>query len=140
LIFSGLFERFPRLRVLLVEANIGWIPAMLEQTDDMFVVSKPGDQIAVSFDVTAFPPVGAGQSRTWLLYADGFSKEMNPRSATPDRLEPLPFHRMSRYPYGPDEVYPTTPEHGEYVRGYNVRAVKKPVPPIETSLPHAGKK
>ena len=37
LIFSGLCERFPRLRVLLVEANIGWIPAMLEQTDDMFL-------------------------------------------------------------------------------------------------------
>ena len=27
----------PRLRALLVEANIGWIPAMLEQTDDMFL-------------------------------------------------------------------------------------------------------
>ena len=37
MIFSGLFERFPALRVLLVEANIGWIPAMLEQTDDMFL-------------------------------------------------------------------------------------------------------
>jgi predicted TIM-barrel fold metal-dependent hydrolase len=37
MIFSGLFERFPQLRVLLVEANIGWIPAMLEQTDDMFL-------------------------------------------------------------------------------------------------------
>ena len=37
LIFSGLFERFPGLRALLVEANIGWIPAMLEQTDDMFL-------------------------------------------------------------------------------------------------------
>jgi predicted TIM-barrel fold metal-dependent hydrolase len=37
LIFSGLCERFPRLRIVLVEANIGWIPAMLEQTDDMFL-------------------------------------------------------------------------------------------------------
>jgi predicted TIM-barrel fold metal-dependent hydrolase len=37
MIFAGIFERFPRLRVLLVEANIGWIPAMLEQTDDMFL-------------------------------------------------------------------------------------------------------
>jgi predicted TIM-barrel fold metal-dependent hydrolase len=37
MIFSGLFERFPRLRALLVEANVGWIPAMLEQTDDMFL-------------------------------------------------------------------------------------------------------
>jgi predicted TIM-barrel fold metal-dependent hydrolase len=37
MIFAGIFERFPRLRVLLVESNIGWIPAMLEQTDDMFL-------------------------------------------------------------------------------------------------------
>src|SRR5262245_16803020 len=37
LLFSGLFERVPTLAVLLVEANIGWIPAMLEQTDDMFL-------------------------------------------------------------------------------------------------------
>jgi predicted TIM-barrel fold metal-dependent hydrolase len=37
MIFSGLFERFPRLKVVLVEANIGWIPSMLEQADDMFL-------------------------------------------------------------------------------------------------------
>jgi predicted TIM-barrel fold metal-dependent hydrolase len=37
MIFSGLFDRFPELRIVLVEANIGWIPAMLEQTDDMFL-------------------------------------------------------------------------------------------------------
>lgn len=37
MIFSGMFQRCPRLRALLVEANIGWIPAMLEQTDDMFL-------------------------------------------------------------------------------------------------------
>ncbi|MGH7896279.1 MAG: amidohydrolase family protein, partial [Candidatus Binatia bacterium] len=37
MIFGRIFERFPRLAALLVEANIGWIPAMLEQTDDMFL-------------------------------------------------------------------------------------------------------
>lgn len=37
LLFSGIFEKFPRLKVLLVEANIGWIPTLLEQTDDMFL-------------------------------------------------------------------------------------------------------
>jgi predicted TIM-barrel fold metal-dependent hydrolase len=36
LLFSGLFERFPRLKILLVESNIGWIPTLLEQSDDMF--------------------------------------------------------------------------------------------------------
>ena len=37
LIFSGIFERFTALKLLLVEANIGWIPSLLEQVDDMFL-------------------------------------------------------------------------------------------------------
>ena len=37
LIFSGIFERFPSLKLLLVEANIGWIPTLLEQVDDMYL-------------------------------------------------------------------------------------------------------
>src|SRR3954466_13192542 len=37
LIFSGLFERFPTLKVVLVEANIGWIPILLEQMDDTWL-------------------------------------------------------------------------------------------------------
>ncbi len=37
LIFSGIFERFGSLKLLLVEANIGWIPTLLEQVDDMFL-------------------------------------------------------------------------------------------------------
>jgi predicted TIM-barrel fold metal-dependent hydrolase len=36
LIFSGVFEKFPRLKMLLVESNISWIPGLLEQSDDMF--------------------------------------------------------------------------------------------------------
>ena len=36
LLFSGIFARFPDLKIVLVEANIGWIPTLLEQADDMF--------------------------------------------------------------------------------------------------------
>jgi len=36
LLFSVIFERFPGLKLVLVEANIGWIPSLLEQADDMF--------------------------------------------------------------------------------------------------------
>jgi predicted TIM-barrel fold metal-dependent hydrolase len=36
LLFSGIFDRFPQLKIVLVEANIGWIPTLLEQADDMF--------------------------------------------------------------------------------------------------------
>jgi predicted TIM-barrel fold metal-dependent hydrolase len=36
ILFSGIFQRFPRLKIVLVESNIGWIPTLLEQADDMF--------------------------------------------------------------------------------------------------------
>ncbi len=36
LMFSGMFRKFPDLKIVLVEANIGWIPTLLEQCDDMF--------------------------------------------------------------------------------------------------------
>ncbi|HEV7680406.1 MAG TPA: amidohydrolase family protein [Candidatus Dormibacteraeota bacterium] len=37
LIFSGLFDDFPDLRVVLVESNIGWIPTLTEQMDDSYL-------------------------------------------------------------------------------------------------------
>ena len=36
LLFSGIFEQFPKLKLVLVEANIGWIPTLVEQSDDVF--------------------------------------------------------------------------------------------------------
>ena len=37
LLFSGVPQRYPRLRFVLIEANIGWIPSVMEQLDDMFL-------------------------------------------------------------------------------------------------------
>ena len=37
LMFSGMFDRFPDIKLALVESNIGWIPTLLEQCDDMFL-------------------------------------------------------------------------------------------------------
>jgi predicted TIM-barrel fold metal-dependent hydrolase len=37
LVYSGLFERFPQLRVVAVEAGIGWIPYFLHHLDDNFL-------------------------------------------------------------------------------------------------------
>jgi predicted TIM-barrel fold metal-dependent hydrolase len=45
LIFSGVLERFPRLKIVLVENEIGWIPFVLEQWDYYFKrhgVERPG--------------------------------------------------------------------------------------------------
>jgi hypothetical protein len=107
----------------------GDVTALLSSTDDMFVIAKPGDEIAVSFDAS-LPPLPPGWVRTFLLKGDGFSKEMDVNSASPDRVEPLPFHRMSAYPYGPAERYPETLAHRRYRAQYNTRRVAVAVPSL----------
>jgi Tfp pilus assembly protein PilF len=114
----------------------GDVYSLLADTDDLFVVAMPGDEIAVSFDVGSFPVLRPDQARTFLLYAQGYSKEMNPRSATPDRLDPLPFRGMIRYPYDGAQAYPSTPGHSEYVRRYLTRRVARSVPSIDAQAGH----
>jgi len=111
----------------------GDVRALLTASDDMFVIARPGDEIALSFEAAAAPALRAGWQRTFLLFADGFSKEMNIRSATPDVLGPLPFHAMSRYPYGSAEKYPTDAAHRDYLERYNTRIVPRAVPSLDAS-------
>jgi tetratricopeptide (TPR) repeat protein len=112
----------------------GDVLPLLLNTDDMFVISRPGDEISVSFDASALPGLPAGWKRTFLLYADGFSKEMDINSASPDQIGPLPFHGMTKYPYTWPEAYPLTEARREYLEKYNTRIVKSPLSRIETAL------
>ena len=41
---------------------------------------------------------------------------------------------MTRYPYGPDERYPDTPAHRDYLARYNTRIVNRSVPSIDTVM------
>src|SRR5437588_9776008 len=111
----------------------GAVRELLSKIDDMFVVSRPGDEISLSFEATRLPPQPAGWTRTFLLYADGFSKEMDINSASPDQLAPLPFHGMSRYPYLWPEHYPLTETRRRYIEKYNTRIVTSPVPKLLVS-------
>jgi len=103
----------------------GDVRELVRTVDDMFVISRPGDEIALSFDANTLPPRRTGWIRSFLLYAHGYSKEMNPRSASPDTVGPLPFRAMTKYPYGANEQYPDTPAHREYLDRYNTRAINK---------------
>jgi hypothetical protein len=93
-------------------------------------VSRPGDEVAIRFAAGRLPPVPPGSTRTWLLRAAGYSKEMDPNSASPDAVTPLPFGAMSGYPYPSRESYPSTPAHREYLERYNTRTVARPLPPL----------
>jgi tetratricopeptide (TPR) repeat protein len=108
--------------------RVGDVRELLLSTDDMFVVSKPGDELALSFDAGRLRPLPAGWTRTFLLYADGFSKEMDINSASPHEVAPLPFHGMKSYPYSRDESYPRTEAHLNYLERYNTRVVASPLP------------
>ncbi len=105
----------------------GDVRELLQSTDDMFVISRPGDELALSFAADKLPPLPAGWTRTFLLYADGFSKEMDINSASPDQVGPLPFHGMSKYPYSWPEHYPLTPARQKYLQTYNTRVVTSPL-------------
>jgi hypothetical protein len=118
----------------------GDVRALLTRPDDMFVVAKPGDEIALEFDAASLDPLPDTWTRTFLLLADGFSKEMDINSASPDAVEPLPFHRMTRYPYVAPEHYPDTPGHRRYRQTYNTRVVRRSLPSLlvagTTNQPH----
>ena len=109
----------------------GDVRPLLTRSDDMFVIAKPGDEIAIAFDAAAAGSLPDGWTRTFLLLADGFSKEMDINSASPDEVEPLPFHAMTAYPYRPPEHYPDTPEYQQYRAAYNTRVVVRAVPSID---------
>lgn len=112
----------------------GDVRELLLNTDDMFVICRTGDEISLSFDAMRLPLLPAGWTRTFLLYSDGFSKEMDINSASPDQVGPLPFHGMSRYPYKWPERYPLTEARRNYLEKYNTRAVTAPVLSIESLL------
>jgi Tfp pilus assembly protein PilF len=110
----------------------GDVRDLLMKSDDMFVIAKPGDEIALAFDAAAAGSLPDGWTRTFLLLADGFSKEMDINSASPDVVGPLPFHAMTAYPYRAPEHYPDTPEHEQYRAKYNTRGVTRSVPSIDS--------
>ena len=109
----------------------GDVRELLTHVDDRYAITQPGDEIALSFDAGALPALAPERSRTFLLYADGFSKEMDISSASPHTIGPLPFHGMRSYPYSADQRYPATAAHRDYQARYNTRVVGRSVPPLE---------
>jgi Tfp pilus assembly protein PilF len=108
----------------------GDVRELLKRADDIFVVSRTGDEISLSFDAAQLPALPPGWTRTFLFYADGFSKEMNIHSSSPDQLAPLPYHGMKAYPYDAPDAPASKAARGDYVERYNTRVVARPLPTL----------
>ncbi len=109
----------------------GDVAPLLTRADDRYVITRPGDEIAIEFPSRAFPPLAPGWTRTWLLHADGFGKDMDVNSARPDTVGPLPWHAMSAYPPPPGEAAPFDSEpFMQWQDLWNTRVIPSSVPPL----------
>jgi cytochrome c-type biogenesis protein CcmH/NrfG len=111
--------------------RLGDVRSLLAAADDRMVVAKPGDEVALGFDARSLPELPSGWTRTFLLRGDGFSKEMDLHSASPDVVLPLPFHGMKRYPYAESEVPAGVRKVLSEAESWNTRTVVRPLVPIE---------
>ncbi|MDQ3751123.1 MAG: FG-GAP-like repeat-containing protein [Acidobacteriota bacterium] len=118
--FSGAFTK------------LGAVNPLLEAVDDVFVISKTGDELILSFEALPKPP--QNKKYTFLLFADGYSKEMDINSGSPDAVFPLPFKRMKKYPYAADEQFPMTEEKRRIYDEYTTRPVRGVLPRIELGV------
>jgi hypothetical protein len=108
----------------------GDVRELVDAADDRFVISRPGDEIALRFDASALSPAAASTRRTFLLHSVGYSKEMNLHSASPDLAAPIPFRGMKRYPYFPPARYP----HQDDLERFHTRIVARSIRTLGAAL------
>jgi hypothetical protein len=98
--------------------RIGETSPLLAEADDLFVIVGGGDELLLKFDATALPPLESGWERTFLLETTGYCKDIDPLTATPTTVAPLPFRAMSGYP--PPAGQPG-PDRAAYEAEWNTR-------------------
>ncbi len=110
----------------------GDVRELLREVDDRYVITRAGDEIALEFPAGEMPPLAPGMTRDFLLFADGFGKDMDINSARPDTVTPLPYHAMPSYPHPGKAAYPfDRPGLMDYLDAYNTRLVTSPLMPIK---------
>ncbi len=107
----------------------GAVSDLVQEADDRYVIIAAGDEVVLRFPHT-LPAVRDGWRRDWLLYLNGWVKDGDPNTLHGDRVEPLPFHAMSGYPYGLDESFPDTPPHRAWQSEYNTRPARRVNEPL----------
>ncbi|MBI2681434.1 MAG: VCBS repeat-containing protein [Candidatus Solibacter usitatus] len=100
----------------------GDVRPLLEAADDRMVIMGSGDELRLLFPARDLPPLQQGWTRDFLLLVDGWAKDGDYNTAYSQSVDPLPFHRMSAYPYSAAEHFPDDAAHREYREKYNTRS------------------
>jgi hypothetical protein len=96
--------------------RFGDVLPLMTDRDDRFVIMRHGDEISLDFQ---YSPISPESERDFMLYSWGYYKGRN--YETGGTVDPLPFYRMSTYPYSGNESYPLDEDHVSYLREYNTR-------------------
>lgn len=105
--------------------RLGDVTPLLRSSDDMFVIMAPGDETTIEFDATSASSLPTGWKRDFILYTDGWIKDSDLNTAFGNSVGPLPFHRITQYPYAPGESYPGDSAHRRYLDTYNTRSATR---------------
>ncbi len=105
--------------------RLGETLPLVQAVDDQFIIMGSGDALRVRFDASSVPPVPEGYVRDYQVFLDGWAKDRDPNTVEALNVEPLPFHGMSAYPYGPEESFPDDAEHNAWRVKWNTRESKR---------------
>lgn len=110
--------------------RFGNVLELTSEVDDRYVIMGAGDCLSLRFPSEGLPELPAGWRRDFLVFLDGWAKDRDPNTHEALFVEPLPFHGMSGYPYGPDEHFPDDQEHQDYQRTWNTRSGVQHIRPL----------
>ena len=101
----------------------GDVLPLLYEADNRYVITNAGDELSIEFMANKLPELKKEWKRDFMIYNVGWVKDGDLNTASGNTVDPLPFHGMSRYPYGNDESYPSDKEHKKYLKEYNTRKI-----------------
>ena len=111
----------------------GDVKSLLKTTDDQYVIMGSGDELRLLFDAKALPPLPDGQTRSYLLFVDGWAKDGDANTAHSQTVGPLPYHGMPQYPFA--AAPPDTEELRRWREIYNTRPGLRLIRPLVSPRP-----
>ena len=104
-------------------SRYGDVLPLLTKLDDQLVVFGSGDEVRLDFDPSKLPALPQGWVRDYFFAAYGYEKDMDFYAAEGNFVAPLPFLKMTDYPYTPGKSFPLDDAHVNYLLEYNTRHV-----------------
>jgi tetratricopeptide (TPR) repeat protein len=101
----------------------GNVLPLLTALDDKSVVFGSGDEVQLDFDPSKLPALPQGWARDYFFVANGYEKDMDFYAAEGNFVSPLPFLKMSDYPYAPKQSFPMDDAHVNYLLEWNTRSM-----------------